>query len=55
MNKETQEILIESLGCLSAQLKIQAMENNLENIEVLRRLVKVEDLKNSLETKSSTE
>jgi hypothetical protein len=54
MNKETKELLVEGLECLGATLKGD-IAANIDNIDAMRKVVKIEDLKESLIDQSVSE
>jgi len=55
MNKETKELLIEGLNCLLVKLKETATKSDLEDTEALKKIVKAQELKASLDSKKIAE
>ena len=47
-SKETQELIIEALNFYMESMKI-TVKDNLDNMDAMRKLVKLDDIKNGLE------
>jgi hypothetical protein len=48
MNNETKTLLIEGLDCMLVQLKPTAIESDLEDTTALKKIIKIQELKESL-------
>ena len=53
LNKETQELLVECVGYRLESAKIALKDSDMNNIELMRKIVKLDDLCKSLSSKTT--
>lgn len=53
-SKETQELIIEALNFYMESIRV-TLKDNLKNMDVMRKLVKLDDIKKGLEGKTPNE